>query len=423
MFKPVDRCRACGEGGLEAYLDLGEQPLANSYTSGGEPLPHVPLVAALCMRCSHSQLSVVVEPETIFRDYLYVSGTTETYRNHCRDLAKDAVARVVCVRAAGTPQTAPRVLDIACNDGTLLEHFRGQGCAVRGVDPARNLAPVTHAKGIEVVVDFFNDDVARGLAAQGRFDLVTGANVLGHVDDPKSFLEAAKVVLKPGGILIVEFPYGDETIERCEFDQIYHEHVSYFLARSFSVLASRSGLTIDDVLRTPIHGGSIRFFLREGSGPHCGAVARLIADEARKGLHDPRLYRAFADRVAKSRTELPRLLARARARGQKVVGYGASAKGNTMLNHFAIDLDYIVDDNPLKWSKRTPGRAIPILPPAALAEEQSGLAIVVLSWNFLEEIRRKIRALRDPARDDSLVLYVPSVREESLGAAAVRVTR
>ncbi len=321
---------------------------------------------------------------------------------------------------ARTPGRRPRVLDIACNDGTLLGFFRELGCQVQGVDPALNLRAITEGKKFPVIPEFWGPLVAKELRSEGSFDVIVGTNVLGHVRDPLGFLEATKTVLAPSGFVLVEFPYGDETIERCEFDQIYHEHVSYFLAHSFAALAARAGFTIRDVLRTPIHGGSIRFFLQPGVQPHCEKVVRLIEAEATRGLHRERTYRAFAKRVAKNRRELPSLLERARSLGRKAVGYGASAKGNTMLNHFGVDLDYIVDDNALKWSLRTPGRNVEIRPPAALADEAEPLSIVVLSWNFLEEIREKILSIRGALRGDVLVLYVPSVREEPLERASVR---
>jgi SAM-dependent methyltransferase len=391
---------------LACYLDLGRQPLANSYHKGDETLLTFPLSVNLCRRCFHSQLSIVVPPEQIFRRYLYVSGTTETFRRHCQELAKNALPR--------TRARRPRVLDIACNDGTLLGYFRELHCDVQGVDPALNLREITEKKGIPVVTDFWGERVAHELKPQGSYDVITGTNVLAHVADPLRFLEATKLVLAPQGFLVIEFPYGDETVERCEFDQIYHEHVSYFLARSFAALASRAGFTIKDVLRTPIHGGSIRFFLEPGAEKHCDKVSHLIEEESLKGLHREKTYRNFAKRVEKSRAELPKLLSKAKAEGRAVLGYGASAKGNTMLNHFEVDLEYVVDDNPLKWELKTPGRNIPIRSPSVLAKEPRPISIVVLSWNFLEEIKRKILEIRGPGRGDRYVLYVPSVREEPL---------
>jgi SAM-dependent methyltransferase len=410
MHEHVRICRCCGGGDLVPYLDLGEQPLANAYHRG-EALPRFPLAVSLCRGCAHSQLGIVVDPELLFRHYLYVSGTTETFRRHTAELADDALAFT----------GARRVLDVACNDGTLLEQFRARGCEVHGVDPALNLRELTVGKGLPVLTELWGAQAASELRASGAapFDLITATNVLAHVADPLEFLRACAAALAPGGTALVEFPYGVETVDRCEFDQVYHEHVSYFLARSLTALAERAGFEVRRALRTPIHGGSIRFFLRPTSGAprHCGEVAALLEHERARGLHDPATYERFSARVQENGRALRVALERARRAGRKVVGYGASAKGNTVLNAFELDLSYVVDDNPLKWSLLTPGRDVPIRPPAALAEETEPLTIVVMAWNFLEEIQRRVLAVRGQRPGDSFLLYVPSVRELPIAGA------
>jgi SAM-dependent methyltransferase len=401
MARAIQQCRCCGSDDLFPYLNLGEQPLANNYHRGETPLATFPLTVNLCRGCSHSQLAIVVDPDLMYRNYLYVSGTSQTFRRHFKALACDAVERV---------RPPHRVLDVACNDGTLLECFRELGCSIRGVDPAENLRAITQSKGIPVDVAYWGPEAAARL--DGRFNLITATNVYAHVDDCQGFLRACRRVLLPEGLVILEFPYFADTLAKCEFDQIYHEHLSYFLARSFRCTAERAGFRIEDLVRTPNHGGSVRFFLRpQGEGRRtddCAAVHALIEEESVRGLHSERAYRQFAYRIEDTRDNLRATVAERRAAGKTLIGYGASAKGNTMLNYFGLDLAYIVDDNPMKWGYLTPGRSIPIAPPERMADEPGALGIVILAWNFYEEIRRKIAAIRGQQVDEC-IRYVPSV--------------
>jgi SAM-dependent methyltransferase len=401
MYKDVTECRCCGSSELYTYLDLGDQPLANSYHKG-EELDRFPLKVNLCKVCFHSQLGIVVEPSLMFKNYLYVSGTTHTFRDHCKALAEDAVTRLQTLH--------PRVLDIACNDGTLLGYFRELGCEVQGIDPAENLREITKEKDIPVEVGYWGS----GMAAKvnGPFDIITGTNVFAHVDNVGTFLDECVEVLSDEGMIILEFPYCDELIAKCEFDTIYHEHLSYFLVHSMSALAFRKELTIFDVVQTPIHGGSIRFFLAKGN-ENCDKVQSLIGNEYVKGLLDTDTYHCFGEKVERSKADTLQLLQRLRSEGYKIVAFGASAKGNTMLNYFELDLDYIVDDNEMKWGYLTPGRDIPICSPEEMRKESGNLAVVILSWNFAKEIIEKLQNIR-PNSDDVCVFYVPKVEVSPL---------
>jgi SAM-dependent methyltransferase len=409
MLKCSDRrtCRCCGWAGLVEYLDLGEQPLANSYVrEASRPCLTVPLRVNLCPNCFHSQLSAVVDPSTMFGNYLYVSGTTETFRRHTRALAEEAVS--VMKQRDGTAAGA-RVLDIACNDGTLLGHFRDLGCQVRGIDPAANLREHTRAKGIDVDVAFFGRDAGIEYAKQGlRFDIITAQNVFAHVDDAEGFLAGVRAALRADGFAVIEFPYGRDMIGHNEFDTIYHEHLSYFLVNSFSRLARRAGFGVFKIAQTPIHGGSIRFYLAAGT-EHVPLVSEMVESEQAAGLLKQETYHNFAARVAKNRTDMRDLLARLKGAGRRIIGYGASAKGNTMLNYFQVDLEYTVDDNAMKWGLLTPGRHIPIGDPKRIAEEKNP-ALLVLAWNFFDEIKRRVAKITNGRR--SFVLYVPDVRVE-----------
>lgn len=402
-MKEKNICRCCRKKKLFNYLKLGNQPLANSYHKG-EKLPSYPLDVNVCQNCFHSQLSVVIDKDSMFRNYLYVSGTTSTFRKHTKDLAKDAVKRI--------KKNKLRVLDIACNDGTQLEHFRDLGCEVMGVDPAENLRAITEEKKIPVVVDYWTEAVAWSI--NKKFDIITGTNVFAHVDNLDEFLKACKLALGENGLLILEFPYANEMIQHNEFDTVYHEHLSYFLVNSFTTLVTRLEFQITDVIQTQIHGGSIRFFLKKGKGAHSQKITQLIMEERDKGLLELNSYVLFAQRVSENKKNLRKLVTKLRRENKKVVGYGASAKGNTMLNYFKIKLDYIVDDNPLKWGYKTPGRNILIKSPESLREEKKGLYVLVLSWNFYNEIAKKIIKIRGEGMKDVCIVYVPTVVEFKL---------
>ena len=397
-LQTIKQCRCCGSDKLYQYIDLGNQPLANSYHKG-EILPTFPLQVMLCEECFHNQLSIVVEPSLMFKHYLYVSGTTATFRNHCKELAKDSRKRI--------NKEQPRVLDIACNDGTLLSYFREEGCDVYGVDPAENLRDLTEQKDIPVVVDYWGCGTA-SQKLEGRFDIITGTNVFAHVNDISGFLDECIEVLDYQGRIILEFPYCQQMIGHCEFDTIYHEHLSYFLVNSFNNLVTSKGLAIDDIVQTSIHGGSIRFILRKWTMELGGYEGhhQLIEKECELGLLQKETYVNFSEQVKKNKQDMQLLVKQLQEDGKKVIGYGASAKGNTMLNYFGIDLDYIVDDNPMKWGYMTPGRNIVIKSPEVLADEGE-LYIVILAWNFFDEIIKKIERITN--KKDHYICYVPEV--------------
>lgn len=405
-YKNRETCRCCGHYDLLHYLNLGDQPLANSYVKDPSiECPTVPLKVNLCTQCYHSQLSAVVDPPAMFDNYLYVSGTTETFRNHTKELAKEAVAVITDIEKdrprASRLKGIYSVLDIACNDGTQLEQFRDLGCGVYGVDPAKNLRAITEEKKIDVLVDYFGKDTDIGR----RFDIITGTNVFAHVDDAQGFLLGIRRHMTGRGVAVIEFPYGREMVQKNEFDTIYHEHLSYFLVNSFSTLANRVGLNIFKITQTKIHGGSIRFYLSTYF-PQAAIVSEMIEQERAAGLLDVSTYQEFSLRVSINREEMCSLLDVLRKQKRQIVGYGASAKGNTMLNYFGIDLDYTVDDNPLKWDLYTPGRHVLIKSPQELANADNPV-IVVLAWNFWLEIQKRVNKITDKRKE--FVMYVPEV--------------
>jgi SAM-dependent methyltransferase len=391
------QCRCCGSDHLTPVLDLGCQPLANSYTREPVDLPVYPLVLNVCNRCYHNQLSVVVDPDCMFREYLYVSGTSRTLREHFAGLAREAMDW------AG-PQ-ARRVLDIACNDGTLLDAFRSQGCAVQGVDPAGNLVALAREKGLPVTEGYWpqiRDQVG------GRFDILTACNVLAHVADPAAFLTAALDVVTDDGTMVIEVPYCREMILHCEWDTIYHEHLSYFLLGPLMRLVEGRDAAIVRVRRVPIHGGSLRMAVKRGPPAHCQEALELERLEKDAGLQHLAGYEGFARQVETNCNDLRRMATGLTSNGKKVIAYGASAKGNTLLNRCPLPLAYIVDDNPLKHGYLTPGCQIPICHPREAVPEAPGLHVLLLAWNFAREIVQNWRRLR-PGKNDRVVHYVPKV--------------
>jgi len=397
-YQRVSVCRCCGSKDLGLVLDLGKLPLANSYTKEPEELPVFPLELMVCRNCFHNQLSVVVDPDLMFRHYLYVSGTSRTLRAHFAGMAREALEWV-------SPRPR-RVLDIACNDGTLLEAFRNRGCAVRGIDPARNLVAMAAGKGLEVVEGYWPEARAQ---VGGAFDLITAANVLGHVADPAAFLQAALDCLTPQGAVIVEFPYCSEMLLRGEWDTIYHEHLSYFLASPLLALVERLGASVTHVRCVPIHGGSLRLAVERGPGRHCLGILSLAKGERDAGVLDPLTHAVFARQVETTCTELGELVRDLAQAGRRVIGYGASAKGNTLLNRCPLPLAYIVDDNPLKHGYLTPGQQVPIRAPEEVLREGPGLHVLLLAWNFAAEIVSNLRTWR-PGRGDRVIHFIPCVR-------------
>jgi SAM-dependent methyltransferase len=403
-YKKKNFCRCCLNKNLFLYLNLGQQPLANSYHKG-EILKKFPLEVYLCLNCFHSQLSVVVDPDLMYKNYLYVSGTTSTFRKHTKELAQDAVKRF------GRKNLS--VLDIACNDGTQLEFFRQIGCKVKGIDPAQNLREITKKKHIPVKVAYWNIDIAKKI--KNQYDIITATNVFAHVDDIENFLNACKIALKPNGLIIIEFPYAVNMVANNEFDTVYHEHLSYFLVNSFNILIKRLDLVISDIVRTSIHGGSIRFFVSKNSRLETNKVKELISLEKELGLLKKSTYMNFSKNVKQNKIEMKILINKLKKENKKIIGYGASAKGNTMMNYFKIDLSYLIDENELKQGYYTPGRNILIKSLYDLQNEPKDLFVVILAWNFYNEIIQKINKIR-LSNNDFAVLYVPKIKILKIGS-------
>ena len=395
-YSPMHECLACGGRQLICYLDLGAQPPANLYHDGQAVPEEYPLAVNFCLECTHSQLTVAVDPRLLFEHYRYVSGTTKTLRDYFRWFADFVEAE----RGNGS---ALAVLDIASNDGSLLAEFKSRGHVVQGVDPARNLSELAASHGVPTWPGFWGAEAAAAMPR--KFDVVVAMNVLAHVADPLTFLTHVRTALTDTGVLYVQTSQCD-MFEHGEFDTIYHEHHSFFTAASFGALCRRAGLKVVACRRVPIHGTSYLWTLSQGGGED-ESVAAEMKRQADLGMGRVETYLHFGE-VARSRVqEVRTLVEEHRSRGYGTIGYGAAAKGQTFLNFGRIKLDYIIDDNPLKTGLFTPGLNIPIVSSDVLRGEHRPLSIVIPAWNFFDEIVGRIKVIGRNYRDTA-IRYFPT---------------
>ena len=383
-------CRSCGGADFVPILSLGDMPLANALRAKEQltsPEARFPLDLVLCPACSLVQITETVPPEQLFGDYPYFSSFSDTMVNHAGELVK----RQIRERSLNGSSLA---VEIASNDGYLLQFYAKDGVPVLGVEPAANVARVATDKGVRTVCEFFDATIADRLATEyGLADVVHANNVLAHVADLNGVVAGFSRLVKDGGTVIVEVPYVRDMIDRIEFDTIYHEHLCYFSLTALATLFSRHGLTIHAVERLAIHGGSLRVFASPDGAvsERAPSVLGMLGDEERAGLSGPDFYRDFSERVASLKEELVTLMRELRASGKRIAGYGASAKGTTLLNYFGIgagDLEFVVDRSTVKQGRYTPGTHLPILPPEVLLQERPDY-VLLLTWNFVDEILRQ----------------------------------
>jgi SAM-dependent methyltransferase len=404
-------CLGCGEDLPAAFLDLGSLPLANSLVlprDAARPDPRYPLAVAHCASCQLVQLRERVPPEAMFSDYLYFSSYSSSFVEHARNMAQALAQRFSLGRGS-------RVLEVASNDGYLLEHFQGAGLAVLGVEPAANVAEMARARGVPTLVRFFGPDAVDEVREQlGPADLVVGNNVLAHVPGINGFLAAVRDCLGPAGVAVFEFPSLAELLARTEFDTIYHEHVFYLSVLAVDVLARRAGLEVFDVEHQAVHGGSLRVFLSRPGREVSPRVAAALEGERASGLHRSDRYEGFAVGVRRLQRGLVEGLRSRRRAGARIAAYGAPAKGNTLLNSSGIGSDLIeftVDRNPHKQGRLLPGSRIPVRPVEDLLAEQPDFA-VLLPWNLEAEVAaQQGDYLR---RGGCFLVPVPELREVRL---------
>jgi dTDP-4-dehydrorhamnose reductase/SAM-dependent methyltransferase len=395
IAKPHCSCRVCGSTNLTKYIDLGLMPLANNleFTSQrAKNKERFPLQVMFCEYCSLSQLSVVIDPEKMFSYYTYRSSVNGGYVKHCRKMAKDLKERF-------NLNDESFMIDIAGNDGTLLNQFRDEiGLKVLNIDPATNLVAIAESIGIESLADFWGERVSGSvLESHGKADLITATNVFAHVDNVREFIKSAKILLKEDGVLVLEFPYLVDFIENYEFDTIYFEHLSYFSILPLMTLCDLSEMRIISVEKQNIHGGTVRVTIthEESKLKTEDSVFEFIGNEKRLGYDRVGKYLTWSGAVNDIINNFSRNVLELKKLGYKVAGFGASAKGNTLLNCAGMNTDiisYIADETPEKIGKYSPGTGIPIVNKQMLIKDPADF-VVILSWNFKEEIIEKLNKI------------------------------
>lgn len=391
----IEKCRVCGSAGLSKVIDLGMQPLANAFLTE-EEIPEeklFPLTLCRCRDCTHVQLRETVDPELMFRNYVYVSSTSPTFVSHFEKFAEDMVARL----GLGPGSL---VVDIGSNDGILLKPFQERGCAVMGVDPAVQIASQATLSGITTLCEFFTRDTARRIREDvGPANLVTATNVFAHTEEIYPILSAVKDLLAEGGVFVIEVPYVMSFLNTGLFDTIYHEHISYWSARALHAAATRAGFRIVRVEKVTTHGGSIRVTFKPSDQTDIvdEDVARFINEQVEDSLKSSDIFERFHRAVIVRRDKIVKFVKQERERGKRFVGYGAPAKGNTALNFYGLtdqDIEFIVDDSSWKQSLLTPGTHIPVVDLdylLSLSPEEHPHYVAVLAWNYFEEIQQKLK--------------------------------
>lgn len=398
-------CRACSGNNLFCYLSLGNHPPANAFVRAekvGERDVTFPLDTHVCLDCALIQIPDQLPPD-FYVDYVYVPSSSTTMPEHFRRLAQRFKDELI----TGERQ---RVVDVGCNDALLLAACREIGLETLGVDPAANIARLARAKGVEVFNEYFTAESARRVLEQyGPAQIIVTTNTLNHIDDLNGFMAGVDALLAPEGTFVIEVPQALTCIQDNEFDTVYHEHLSVFSVASVVALGRAAGLELVNIDELPIHGGSMRLYLRR-TGPADPVVAEWLRRERDGGLFQRDTYMAYAARVDRIRGDLLALLDRLRCDGKKLAGYGAPAKGNTLLNYYGIGpetLDFIADRNALKHGRFTPGMRIPVVAPDVIDEANPDY-LLILAWNFRDEIIDQQGAFR--ARGGKFIVPIPEVR-------------
>jgi len=394
---PAATCRACEAPLRDTFVDLGMSPLCETFLTADQlnaMEPFYPLHVQVCESCFLVQLQEYVSPEAIFREYAYFSSYSRAWLDHARQYVESIVRRLKLDQTSF-------VVELASNDGYLLTNFVDRGIPVLGIEPAANVAQVAIEKGVPTRCAFFGRELADQLATESQAaDLIIGNNVLAQVPDLRSFVDGMRRILKPDGVITLEFPHLLRLMDENQFDTIYHEHFSYFSLFTTERLFARHGLRIFDVEELWTHGGSLRIYATHAGHPGHSTTSRLadLRDrETRAGLGELRTYAGFEEKVRETKRKLLSFLIDVKRQGRSVAAYGAPGKGNTLLNYCGIRtdfVDYAVDRNPYKHGRFLPGTHIPVHPPERLAETKPDF-VLILPWNLKEEIMEQLHYTRD----------------------------
>jgi SAM-dependent methyltransferase len=389
----VTGCRSCGATQLEPVLSLGRTPLANALLKEEDlarPELTFPLELVFCPACALVQITETVPPEQLFGHYLYLSSFSDTMVRHSEELARQLIQQ-------RSLDSNSLVIEVASNDGYLLQFYKQAGVPVLGIEPAANVAQVAEDRGIPTLVRFFGREVAQELRESGkRADVIHANNVLAHVADLNGFVDGLALTLKDGGVAVIEAPHVKPMIERLEFDTIYHEHLCYYSLTALQPLFKRHGLEIVDVHELPLHGGSLQVHAAL-SGRPSDRVCRLLEEERQAGVGEREFYRDFGEKVRRLRKELVVKLDSLKSSGSRIAAYGASAKGATLLNYCRIGhetIDFVADRSTVKQGLYTPGTHLKVKSPDALLAEKPD-HVLLLTWNFAEEILEQQAAYRE----------------------------
>jgi hypothetical protein len=395
VFK-LKHCRLCKSTNIIPILNLGKTALANSFLTKKqlkEKELFFPLGLNFCLKCGQLQTTHVVSPELMFRNYVWVSSTSPVTRDHFKEYAETVFDKLKMKKG-------DLVVEMGSNDGVLLKPFKKMGAKVLGVDPAINVAKRTTKQGILTLPYFFDSKIAKKIVKKyGKAKVISGNNVFAHINDLDEILSGVDILLDKNGVFVIEFPYLIDFVEKNLFDLVYHEHLSYLAITPLSKFFKKHGMEIFSVIKTPVHGGSVRLFVQRVNGEYIvdRSVNKFIELEKQKRLDKLQTYKQYAKNIKRNKESLVKIINNIKSKNKSIVGYGAPAKGNTLLSYFKIDnktLNYIVDDSPYKLNLYTPGTHILVTKPSEIIKNKPDY-VLILAWNFAEPIMDKLNKYKE----------------------------